>query len=90
MHESTGSESVGEVVEEPVRSAADLGRAIRARRRGQGLNQDRLALLADSNRVAEIERGGETERLQLLWRLLNELGLELIVRPRNVRRGPRV
>ena len=92
MHESTGSESVGEVVEEPVRSAADLGRAIRARRRGQGLNQDRLALLADShrNRVAEIERGGETERLQLLWRLLNEVGLELIVRPRNVRRGPRV
>ena len=94
MHEFTGNtaaDAVGETVEGPVRSTADLGRAIRARRRGQGLSQEEVAQLAGShrNRVAEIERGGETERLQLLLRLLNELGLELVVRPRNVRRGAR-
>lgn len=88
MHEISGNRETQEV---PVRSAADLGRAIRARRRAQGLGQEELALLADShrNRVAEIERGGATERLQLLLRLLNELGLELVVRPRNARRGAR-
>lgn len=91
MHENTvnqrGLVDAAEV--HLVRTATDLGQAIRARRRAQRLTQDELALLAGShrNRVAEIERGGETERLQLLLKLVNELGLELIVQPRNVRRG---
>jgi HTH-type transcriptional regulator / antitoxin HipB len=84
LHGSPGS---GE--ETRLRSEADLGRAIRQRRRAQRLTQEELALLADShrNRIQEVERGKETGHLRLLLRLLNELGLELVVRPRDARRG---
>ena len=76
-------------VEHIIRSAEDVGRLLRERRRAQGLSQEELALLAEShrNRIAEIEQGKPTERVTLLLRTLNELGLELVVRPRNIHRG---
>lgn len=81
----------GIVSEEPVRSPIDLGRALRQRRRAQRLTQERVALLVGShrNRIQELERGATTERFALLLRVLNELGLELVVRPRDTRRGRR-
>ena len=78
-------------VERTVRSAEDVGRLLRDRRRQQGLSQEELADLADShrNRIAELEQGKPTERVALILRALNELGLELVVRSRNVHRGDR-
>jgi HTH-type transcriptional regulator / antitoxin HipB len=75
--------------EERVRTAADLGKAARKRRREQKLTQEDVALLVGShrNRIQEVERGAPTERLELLFRVLNELGLDLIVRPRDAHRG---
>ena len=78
-------------VEETVRSAEDIGRLLRGRRRQQGLSQEELAELADShrNRIAELEQGRPTERVALILRTLNELGLEVVVRSRNIHRGDR-
>lgn len=84
MHELGGISS-----EKRVRSLEDLGDAIRHRRKEQGFTQDELASLAGGhrNRIQELEKGVPTERVQLLLRVLNELGIELVLRPRNVRRG---
>ncbi len=73
-----------------MRSAEDFGRILRERRRVQKLSQEDLALLVDThrNRIAELEHGTTTGRIALLLRTLNEVGLELVVRPRNVHRGP--
>ena len=75
--------------EQTVRSAEDFGRLLRERRRSQKLNQEDLALLVDThrNRIAELEHGTTTGRIALLLRTLNEVGLELVVRPRNVDRS---
>ena len=74
---------------ERVRTAADLGTVTRKRRREQNLTQEDLALLVAShrNRIQEVEQGISTERLELLLRIMNELGLDLIVRPRDAHRG---
>jgi transcriptional regulator with XRE-family HTH domain len=75
--------------ERRVKNATDLGDVIRRRRRQLDQSQERLADLLGThrNRLAELEKGVPTERVTLLFGALNELGLELIVRPRNVRRG---
>ena len=75
-----------------VRSGEDIGQLLRDRRRQQGLTQEELAELADShrNRIAELERGTTTERVALMLRTLNELGLEVVVRSRNIHRGERL
>lgn len=77
--------------ETTVRTADDLGALVRHRRKAQGMTQEQLAELANShrNRIAELERGVSTERVTLLLRALNELGLELVARSRNVHRGQR-
>lgn len=79
----------GTIYERRVRRAGDLGVALRLRRREQGLTQEDVGLLAGThrNRIQEIESGATTERIELLLRVLNELGLELIVRPRDAHRG---
>lgn len=75
-----------------VRSREDIGQLLRDRRRQQGLTQEELAELADShrNRIAKLERSTTTERVALMLRTLNELGLEVVVRSRNIHRGERL
>jgi len=82
MHEFTG-------FERSVRSAEDLGEVVRARRREHRLTQGDVALLVGShrNQIRSIERGEATERLTLLLRVVNELGLDLVIRPRDAGRG---
>lgn len=65
----------------PILDAADLGRAIRARRREVGLTQGELAAAAGTSLrfVSEVERGKPTARLGGVLRLLAELGLALRV-----------
>lgn len=83
MNENPGIESGR------VRNGAELGAVIRRRRRQLHQSQERLAELLGShrNRLAELEKGAPTERVTLLFDALNELGLELVVRRRNVHRG---
>lgn len=72
-----------------VKNAVELGGVIRRRRRQLHQSQERLAELLGThrNRLAELEKGVPTERVTLLFDALNELGLELVVRPRNVHQG---
>lgn len=83
MHELPG------IPETRVRSASDLGAVVRHRRKHQGITQEDLALLTEThrNRIQELEKGVPTERVELLLRVLNELGLDVVVRPRDTRRG---
>lgn len=64
--------------------AADLGSAIRARRKAVGLTQRDLADAAGTSLrfVSEIERGKPTARLGGVLRLLDELGLAIRIGPR--------
>jgi DNA-binding XRE family transcriptional regulator len=77
------------VRERPVRSAQELGKAIAETRRRQHLTQSDLADVAEVNRsrLTKIELGKTTTLLDQLFRLLNLLGLELVVRARNPHRG---
>ena len=71
------------------RNAADLGGVARSRRREQGLTQERLADLVGThrNQIRKLETGTGTTSLALMLRVLNELGLDLFVGPRDVHRG---
>lgn len=62
-----------------LRSANDLGAAIRDRRRKLGLNQQELATRVGVTRqwIIEIEQGKERAAIGLVLRTLNALGLEL-------------
>lgn len=68
-----------------VRSARDLGAALRATRRLSSQTQAQVAELAGVSRsyVAEIEGGRSSRLLDLLLDLLRVLDLELIVRRRS-------
>lgn len=72
-----------------VRSTADLGHVLQASRKRQGLSQEQLSLLTDLRRsyLSEIESGVTTERFDRLFALIEALGLEVLVRRRDVRRG---
>jgi transcriptional regulator with XRE-family HTH domain len=72
-----------------VRSGEELGKAIAEARRRQRLTQADLADIADvdRSRLAKIELGKSTTLLEQLFRLLDLLGLELVVRIRNPHRG---
>ena len=56
-----------------------LGAAIRHYREGAGLTQAQLAELAGLNRtyLSDLERGGETEQLRRLLRVLKQLGVRM-------------
>lgn len=74
---------------EVVRSTADLGQVVQSVRKRQGLSQQQLSLLTDLHRsyLSEIESGVTTERFDRLFALLDALGLEVVVRRRDLRRG---
>jgi len=58
---------------------AELGQAIRARRKAVGLTQGELADAAGTSLrlVSEVERGKANARLESVLKLLAELGLRL-------------
>jgi len=72
------------------RSAVDLGQAVRRERKRQRISQADLSALAglpNRSYLSAIEQGLATERVERLFRVLDALGLEIVVRGRNVRRG---
>ena len=68
-------------------SPEELGRAVRAERKRQGLRQAELAALAGvGNRfVSDLENGKPTVELGRAMQVLGMLGLTLSVRPRDWR-----
>ncbi|MBC8068190.1 MAG: helix-turn-helix transcriptional regulator [Deltaproteobacteria bacterium] len=67
-----------------VRTAQELGARVRARRRELGTTQVELAALSDVGPrfVVELERGKPTLELAKVLRVLDRLGLQLLVRKR--------
>ncbi|MDQ6778891.1 MAG: helix-turn-helix domain-containing protein [Actinomycetota bacterium] len=65
----------------------EIARLVRAERLRQGLNQERLALVANVavRSVHRIEHAEETVRFDTLLRVLNALGLELTIHRRGER-----
>lgn len=62
-----------------IHTAADLGRAIRARRLELGLQQTDLAMQSgvSTPTVSAIENGKETARVGLVLQLCRDLGIQL-------------
>jgi HTH-type transcriptional regulator/antitoxin HipB len=62
-----------------------LGRRVREERRRQGMDQTKLALVANVavRSIHRVENGEPTVRLDILTRILTALGLELDVRRRS-------
>lgn len=71
----------------PIHSSTDLGEVVRAARRSQGLLQTDLAGLSGTgNRfVVDLERGKPTLQLQKVLDMLDLLGLEVQVVPKQAR-----
>lgn len=67
-----------------IRSAAALGRTLRAARKSTGYSQADLAARSRADRfaVANLESGRETRAVRLIFDVLAALGLELVVRRR--------
>lgn len=65
----------------PIRSVSDLGLAVRAVRKQQGLRQDDTAGGAGVGHVflRDVERGKETVQLGLVLKVLDELGIQLSI-----------
>lgn len=62
-----------------VTSPADLGLAIRTRRKALGMTQEQLAMASgiSAATVGAIENGKETARLALVLQLCRDLGIRL-------------
>jgi y4mF family transcriptional regulator len=62
-----------------------IGRHVREARRGQGIDQAKLALVANVavRSIHRVENGEPTVRLDVLTRILSALGLDLEVRRRS-------
>jgi HTH-type transcriptional regulator / antitoxin HipB len=67
-----------------LRTASELGVRVRARRKALGATQVELAALADVGPrfVVELERGKATLELGKVLRVLDRLGLQVVVRER--------
>ena len=65
----------------PISNTADLGHVIRAARKAQGLRLDDAAAFAGVGTVfaGDVERGKPTVQLGRVLRLLEQLGLRLII-----------
>jgi HTH-type transcriptional regulator / antitoxin HipB len=67
-----------------VQSPADIGAMVMRRRRDAGLSQMDLAGIAGTgNRfISELERGKGTVQLDCVLRVLDQLGLDVVIRER--------
>lgn len=67
-----------------IQSAEDLGRLVRAHRKGKGLTLETVSGLGNlSTRfLSEFERGKETAEIGKILKALRTLGLDVIVQPR--------
>ena len=65
----------------PISNAHDLGLVVRASRKAQGLRLDDAAAFAGVGPVfaGDVERGKPTVQLGLVLRLLEQLGLKVII-----------
>lgn len=65
----------------PIRSVSDLGMAVRAVRKEQGLRQDDTAGSAGVGHVflRDVERGKETVQFGLVLKVLDELGIQMSI-----------
>lgn len=65
----------------PISTAADLGLVVRASRKAQGLRLDDAAAFAGVGPVfaGDVERGKPTVQLGRVLRLLEQLGLKVII-----------
>lgn len=70
----------------PTRTPEDLGAVLAHARREAGLDQSELAEWVSMNReyVGELERGAHATRLIRIFTILDALGLEIVVRRRQV------
>jgi len=66
------------------RSADDLGHALRQIRLDEGLTQTQIAKKVGSHQrlISRIETGGFSKTINMLFRLLSALDLELEIKPR--------
>jgi HTH-type transcriptional regulator / antitoxin HipB len=73
-----------------ITAVRDIGAAVRAVRKEAGADQAAAAGLAGVGVrfLGDLERGKESLRLGLVLRVLDRLGLELWIAPRNWRPGP--
>lgn len=69
-------------------STKDMGNAIRAKRKADGLTQfDAAALCGVGTRfLGELERGKETAQIGKILRIVHGLGLELQITSKEIRR----
>ena len=69
-------------------SAKDMGNAIRAKRKTDGLTQfDAAALCGVGTRfLGELERGKETAQIGKILRIIHGLGLEIHITPKGIPR----
>lgn len=67
-----------------IQNAEDLGRCVRAQRKGQGATQAEFAALCGVGVrfISELENGKPTMELGKVLQVLKCLGLEISVRPR--------
>lgn len=72
-----------------MRSTRDISRAIREARKQQGVSQEEISLATGINRtyLSSLESGHQTAILNRLLLLIDSLGLEVVIRPRDIRRG---
>lgn len=72
--------------ERTVRTAEELGEALRRARREQGLTQQEFAdfTLVGVRFVSELERGKETAELGLVLKALQNAGYDIVLRRREV------
>lgn len=70
----------------PIKTAAQLGAAVRAARRAQGITQADLALAANTSimAVSRLERGAGASRIETALHIAQVLGLEIQIVPRVV------
>ena len=68
-------------MQRPIHSVADLGLALRAVRKSQGLRLDDLAGSANVSHVfvRDVEHGKDTVRMGSVLKLLEEAGIKLIM-----------
>jgi transcriptional regulator with XRE-family HTH domain len=67
-----------------IQTAEDLGRLVRAHRKGKGLTLETVSGLGNMSTrfLSEFERGKETAEIGKILKALQTLGLDVIVQPR--------